>query len=99
MRSLSLAGLGMVAGVVLLGIYAAGEDDYYGDGTTHWGHATKDGGTAFLTALFVVPALIGCMFVILGFARRRTSELWLIPAFAAYGLFVWYAFLVLSLGH
>ena len=99
MRLLPAAGVAMAAGVGLLGLYAAGEDDYYGDGTTRWGHATKDGGEVFVTTLFVVPALIACVFVLLGFVRKRTSELWLIPAFALYGLSLAYAWAVLSLGH
>jgi hypothetical protein len=71
MRLLPAAGVAMAAGVGLLGLDAAGEDDYYGGG----------------------------VFVLLGFVRKRTSELWLIPAFALYGLSLAYAWAVLSLGH
>ena len=96
---LAAAGLAMAAGVAALGLYATGEDHYYGDGTTRWEHATSDGGAGLLTALFVVPALIACALIVLGLLRRRTSELWLIPAFAIYGLSLVYAWAALSLGH
>ena len=85
--------------VAVLVLYATGEDDYYGDGTTRWEHATNDGGTGLLITLFAAPALIACALIVLGFVRRRTSELWLIPAFAIYGVSLFYAWAVLSLGH
>ena len=89
----------MAVVVAVLGMYATGEDDYYGDGTTRWEHATNDGGTELLTALFAFPALIACAVIVLGFVRRRMSELWLIPAFAIYGLSLVYAWAALSVGH
>jgi hypothetical protein len=51
MRLLRISGLAMAAGVIGLAFWAAGKDEYYGDGTTRWGHATKDGGSDLLTAL------------------------------------------------
>jgi hypothetical protein len=96
---LPAAGLAMAAGVAAVRLYATGEDDYYGDGTTRWEHATSDGGTGLLTALFAVPALIAFALIVLGLLRRRTSELWLIPAFAIYGLSLVSAWAALSLGH
>ena len=82
-----------------LGLFAASEDGYYGDGTTHWEHATKDGGTGVLVALFAIPTAIALAFVILGFRRRPPSALWGIPGFAIYGLAVFSAYSILALGH
>ena len=89
----------MAAGVVALGLYATGEDNYYGDGTPRWEHATGSGGTELLVTLFAVPTLIACAFIVRGLVRRRTSELLLIPAFVIYGLSLVYAWAALSLGH
>ena len=89
----------MGAGVAALGLFAASEDDYYGDGTTHWGHATRDGGTEFLVALFAISTAIPLAFIALGFRRRPPSALWGIPGFAIYGLAVFYTYALLALGH
>ena len=89
----------MGAGVVALGLFASSEDGYYGDGTTHWGHATKDGGTEVLFALFAIPSVIALAFIILGLRHRPPSALWGIPAFAIYGLAVFYAYAALAGGH
>jgi hypothetical protein len=94
-----MLGVAMAAGVIGLGVYAAGEDDYYGDGTTRWGHATKDGGAGLLAALFAIPAVIACIVILLALVRRRPSGLWLIAGIAIYGLSLAYASAVLSLGH
>jgi hypothetical protein len=99
MRGLRISGLTMGAGVVGLAFWAAGEDEYYGDGTTRWGHATKDGGADLLTALFALSATIACVFILLSFFHKRVSELWLIPAFAVYGLSMLVAWAALSVGH
>ena len=89
----------MSAGVAALVLFAAGEDGYYGDGTTHWGHATKDGGTGLLVALFAIPTAIALAFIILGFRRRPPSPLWGIPGFVIYGLALLFAYGVLAGGH
>ena len=52
-----------------------------------------------LTLLALVRILFACALIVLGLLRRRTSELWLIPAFAIYGLSLVYAWAALSLGH
>jgi hypothetical protein len=89
----------MGAGVAALGLFAASEDGYYADGTTHWGHATKDGGTEVLLALFAISSVIALAFIILGFRRRPPSALWGIPAFVIYGLAILYAYAALAVGH
>ena len=99
MRFPVASGLAMGAGVAALGLFAASEDDYYGDGTTHWGHATKDGGTEFLVALFAISTAIAVAFIVLGFRRKPPSPLWGIPAWAIYGLAVFYTYALLALGH
>jgi hypothetical protein len=100
MRLFGVTGLTMLAGVIGVGLYAAGNDDYYGGGVTRWAHATKDGGTALLVALFAVPTLISLALVSVGFVRtRRPSELLLVPAIALYGLTLFYVLAVLSVGH
>jgi hypothetical protein len=90
----------MTAGVIGVGFYAAGYDDYYGGGVTRWEHATEDGGTAVLVALFAVPTTIALALLVIGFVRKRPlSELVLIPAFAIYGLTLVFTGAVLSVGH
>ncbi len=99
MRFPVASGFAMGAGVAALGLFAATEDGYYGDGTTHWEHATKDGGTAMLLALFVIPCAIALAFIILGFRRRPPSAMWGIPGFVIYGLALLFAYGVLAGGH
>jgi hypothetical protein len=89
----------MAAGVAALAVFAASEDGYYGDGTTHWGHATKDGETEVLVTLFAIPTVIALAFIVLGLRRRPPSALWGIPAFAIYGLAIFYAYALLAGGH
>jgi hypothetical protein len=99
MRFPVVCGLAMGAGMAGLGLFAASEDSYYGDGTTHWEHATKDGGTEVLLALFVIPSAIALAFIVLGLRRRPPTAMWGIPGFAIYGLAVFYAYAVLAGGH
>lgn len=100
MRLDRLFGLGMTAGVIGLGFYAAGNDDYYGGGVTRWEHATRGGGQALLVVLFAVPTTIALALVVSGFVRTRPlSELVLIPAFAVYGLILAFVWAVLTVGH
>jgi hypothetical protein len=99
MRLTAPAGIAMGAGVLAVALFASTEDDYYGDGTTHWGHATKDGGTEALVALFAIPTAVALAFIVLGLLRRSASPLWGIPAFAVYGLTIWYAYALLAGGH
>jgi len=89
----------MGAGVAALALFAASGDGYYGDGTTHWGHATKDGGSEVAIALFAIPAVIAGAFVALGLRRRPPSAIWGIPAFAIYGIAIFYAYALLAGGH
>ncbi len=99
MRFPVTSGLVMSAGVVALGLFAASEDGYYADGTTHWEHATKAGGTELLLALFVIPSAIALAFIVLGFRRGPPSALWGIPGFAIYGLALLFVYGVLAGGH
>jgi hypothetical protein len=99
MRNVVL-GAGMALLVGTLGLYAASDDSYYGDGTSHWEHATKDGGTWFLVGLFAIASAISVGVVLLGLRRDRGRlGLLLIPALAVYVLSLFLAYAVLSLGH
>jgi len=92
----------MAAGVLLLGVYAAGEDTYYGDGTTRWEHATRLAGTGFAVGLFTVTAAIALASLFIAFAfvgKLKRPELWFIPAIAIYVFAFFYAWAVLSVGH
>ena len=93
------AGLAMGAGVAALALFASSEDGYYADGTTHWEHATKDGGTGVLLALFAISTVIATSFFVLGFRRRSPSALWGIPAFAIYGVAIVVSYVALAGGH
>jgi hypothetical protein len=93
-------GIAMAVMVAVLGFYAAGEDSYYGDGTTRWEHATRSGGTGFLVTLFAVLAASSLTVVVLGVARKGGR--WNLLAISAIALFLpllLFAYLVLSLGH
>ena len=90
----------MSALVVALGIYAAGEDSYYGDGTTRWEHATRGGNTEFLVALFALLAASSLVVVLLGLSRKRGR--WHVVVITAIALFLpllLFAYALLSLGH
>ncbi len=89
----------MGAGVLAVALFASTEDGYYGDGTTHWGHATKDGGTEALLVLFAIPTVIAVVFIVLGLRRRSPSPMWGIPAFAIYGATILSAYVALAGGH
>jgi hypothetical protein len=93
------AGLAMGVGVAALGLFASSEDGYYGDGTTHWEHATKGGGTEVLVPLFAIPTVIAVAFVVVGLQCRSPSALLGIPAFAIYALAILYAYAALAGGH
>jgi hypothetical protein len=89
----------MAASVLAVALFASTEDGYYADGTTHWGHATKDGGTEALLVLFAIPTVIAVVFIVLGLRRRSPSPMWGIPAFAIYGATILSAYVALAGGH
>jgi hypothetical protein len=100
MRYLRAGAVAMAAGVLLLGLYATGEDEYYGDGTTRWEHATRLAGAGFATALFTIASAVALISLFIAFvAKARRPQLWFIPAFAIYGLVFFYTWAVLSVGH
>jgi hypothetical protein len=93
-------GIGMTALAAALGFYAAGEDSYYGDGTTRWEHATGDGNTGFLVALFAVLAASSLVVLLLGLSSKRGRwELVAIPAIALFLPVLLFTYAVLSFGH
>ena len=90
----------MTVMVAALGFYAAGEDSYYGDGTTHWEHATRSGGTAILVTLFAVLAASSLTVIVLGVAHKGGRwDLVAIPAIALFVPLLLFVYAVLSLGH
>jgi len=100
MRSTRLAGLVMVAGVAGLGLYARGDDDYYGGGVSRWEHATRAGSPWLLVGLFVILLATSLTFLVLGFIRvRRRPEPLLVPALGLYVLSLLVAWTALSVGH
>jgi O-antigen/teichoic acid export membrane protein len=95
-----VVGIAMTAMAAALGFYAASEDSYYGDGTTHWEHATRDGHTGFLVTLFAVLATSSLVVVLLGLSYKRGRwELLAIPAIALFLPLLLFTYAVLSLGH
>ena len=99
MRLTAPAGFAMAASVLAVALFASTEDGYYGDGTTHWGHATKDGGTEVLLVLFAIPTVIAIAFIVLGLRRKSASPMWVVPAFAIYGATILSAYVALAGGH
>jgi hypothetical protein len=100
MRFSRVAALAMAAGVLLVALYATGEDDYYGDGTTRWEHATRLASTGFVVGLFAVASAVALTSVVIAFAAKvKRPQLWFIPAFAIYVLVFFYMWAVLSVGH
>jgi hypothetical protein len=100
MRYFRAGAIAMAAGVLLLGLHATGEDEYYGDGTTHWEHATRLAGTGFAVALFALASTVALTSLFIAFvAKVRRPQLWFVPAFAIYGLVFFYTWAVLSVGH
>jgi hypothetical protein len=92
-------GIGMSALVGALGIYAASDDSYYGDGTSHWEHATRDGGAWFLAALFVIASVISLGVVLRGLRNRKPGPPLAVLALALYPLSLLVLYTVLSVGH
>ena len=93
-------GIVMAVMVAVLGLYAAGEDSYYGDGTTRWEHATRSGGTGYLVTMFAMLAASSLAVIVLGVARKGGR--WDLVAILAIGLFVpllLFVYAVLSVGH
>jgi hypothetical protein len=100
MRFAPVAAAVMAAGVLLLGLYASGEDAYYGDGTTRWEHATRLAGTGFTVALFAIASAVAVTSLFIAFvARLKRPQLWFIPAIAIYALVFFYAWAILTGGH
>jgi hypothetical protein len=100
MRFSQVAAVAMAAGELLVGLYATGEDEYYGDGTTRWEHATRLAGTGFTVALFAIASVVALTSLFIAFvAKLKRPQLWFIPAIAIYALVFFYAWAVLSVGH
>jgi hypothetical protein len=100
MRYSRVAAISMAAGALLLGLHATGEDEYYGDGTTRWEHATMLAGTGFAVALFAIASALALTSLFIAFvAKPRRPQLWFIPAFAIYAVVFFYTWAILSVGH
>jgi hypothetical protein len=93
-------GIAMAVMVAVLGIYAAGKDSYYGDGTTRWEHATRFGSTGFPVALFAILAASSLVVILVGLSRKRGRwELVAIPAIALFLPLLLFTYALLSGGH
>ena len=96
-----LAAIVQALGIVWIGVYAAGQDDYYQGGVTRWEHATRGGGTAAVLAPLLVAAAITVAMFVYGLSGRRRP--WATPlAFVAGALYVvclGFAWILLTSGH
>lgn len=89
----------MAAGLAWLVVYAARDDPYYGDGTSHWDHAARAP-----TAPLVVGAAVAAAAVTLWMLTRfrgedAASSTALIIAAIVYSFSLFVAFGFLSIGH
>lgn len=90
----------MIAGIVGVASYAAGNDSYYGGGVSRWDHAAQSGGTGLLIVLFAIPSVIALAVLATGLLRRRHPPAWVLASgIVLYSLPLLYAWLGLTLGH
>jgi protein-S-isoprenylcysteine O-methyltransferase Ste14 len=99
MRCVATA-LVMAAGVAALIVYAAGDDAYFGDGTSRWEHATSSNGAVVVVVALVVASALAVGFLARGLVSTRirlTPPLLLaVPLYLVSLAFAW---LFLSIGH
>jgi protein-S-isoprenylcysteine O-methyltransferase Ste14 len=90
----------MAAGVAALIVYAAGDDAYYGDGTSRWEHATSSDGAVIVVVALVVASALAVGFLARGLVSTRirlTPPLLLaVPLYLVSLAFAWF---FLSIGH
>jgi hypothetical protein len=104
-RALSYAVLGLVfaAGVVYLGLYAAGDDSYYyPTAVSRWDHASHwgAGATALVVAGLVLASAAALACLARGFLPRRFAvALPVVPTIAAYCVALVMAWYPLTGGH
>ena len=96
-----VTGLLQVAGVVGIVIYARADDDYYGnDHVSHWEHATRGGAAPLAVAATLLASAVALAFLVQGlFSRQLHVGRFAIVLGALYVLSLWFAFVLLSLGH
>jgi hypothetical protein len=96
-----VAALVMGAGIGWLGLYAAGDDNYYSDGeVSRWEHAARAGGTSIVVAAIAVGSAVALTFLFRGlFPRRLRLGPLVIPALALYAASLLVTWFVLSTGH
>jgi hypothetical protein len=90
----------MAAGVVVLLVYAAGDDDYYGDGTSRWDHATGSDAAMYVVGALVVASALAVGLFAGGLVRTRfrlaPPLLLAVPLYLVSLAFAWF---FLSIGH
>jgi hypothetical protein len=99
---LAHAGLALVLATdaVLILLYAAGPDSYYGDGTTRWEHADRFVGSTPVAAAIALGAVTSFLLVASAPApQRRLIRLLVSPAAAVSYLLLLFAWFWLTGGH
>jgi hypothetical protein len=96
-----LAAVALAGGIVWIGVYAAGDDDYYGGGVSRWEHATRGGGTGAVVAPILAANAITVGFFLYGLSGRQRR--WATPlafvAAAVYVVCLGFAWVLLTSGH
>jgi hypothetical protein len=96
-----LAAIVQAVGIVWVGFYAAGNDDYYQGGVTRWEHATRGGSTHDVAAPLLAATAIAVGFFLYGLSGRRRQ--WATPlafvAGAVYVVCLGFAWVLLTSGH
>jgi hypothetical protein len=93
-----VAGLIMAAGLVGLVLYAAADDPYYGDGTSHWDHAAGLGTAPIAVGAAVVAAAVTLWMLVRGLASRPASPP-LAFAVVVYVVALFFAWTLMGIGH
>lgn len=86
-------------GVAWLIKYATEPDDYYGDGTTHWEHASNGGGADYAVGALVVASAMALLFIAMGLVPRLRRSGRAILAAVAYVISLYAGFFCLTVGH
>ena len=94
-----VAGILQAAGVAWLIKYATEPDDYYGDGTTHWEHASKGSAADYAVGALAIASAISLTFLVMGLVPRWRSSRIAALAAVVYLISLYVGFIALTVGH
>ena len=93
------AGVLHLAGVAWVINFATEPDDYYGNGTTHWEHASKDSAANYAVGAIAIASVISVTFLAMALVPRWRPSGFPILASLVYVISLYAGFFLLATGH